>query len=134
LSSSYENNMTNFGYNFLRSVVVSSRTMQNLSLKFNFFVEKQINQTSIGAILHQRELFGRVDWAMILFEGSNGYSELLRGVKWTFIYLLYAIYYIIIVCVGQLYMDTYLCIGKYICYVLDTLYIVHLYIIIINVY
>jgi hypothetical protein len=53
--------MTNFGYNFLRSVVVSSRTMQNLSLKFNFFVEKQINQTSIGAILHQRELFGRVD-------------------------------------------------------------------------
>jgi hypothetical protein len=70
----------NFCYNFLR-LVVSSSIMQNLSLKFNFYVKKQINQTSIGAILHRRELFRRVDRAMILIEGSNRYSELLRGVK-----------------------------------------------------
>jgi hypothetical protein len=60
--------MKKFGYNFLRSVVVLFSTMQNLSFKFNFYAEKQINQTSIGAILHQREFFGGVNQIMILFE------------------------------------------------------------------
>jgi hypothetical protein len=34
--------------------------------------------------LHQFELFGGLNRAKILFRGSNGHNELLRGVKWTF--------------------------------------------------
>jgi hypothetical protein len=36
--------------------------------------------------------------------------------------------------VGQLYVDTYLCIGQYICYALDVLYIIHLYLILLQIF
>jgi hypothetical protein len=49
-------------------------------------------------------------------------------------YLLYYLYCIIIVRVGQLYIDTYLCIGQYICCVIDALYIIHLYLILLQIF
>jgi hypothetical protein len=42
--------------------------------------------------------------------------------------------YILIVHVGQLYVDTYLCVGQYICYALDALYIIHLYLILFQIF
>jgi hypothetical protein len=49
-------------------------------------------------------------------------------------YLLYVLYYIIIVRVGQLYVDTYICIGQYIYCVLDALYIIHLYLLLLQIF
>jgi hypothetical protein len=49
-------------------------------------------------------------------------------------YLLYIPYCIVIIRGGQLYVDTYLCIGHHIYCVLDVLYIIYLYVILYYIY
>jgi hypothetical protein len=49
-------------------------------------------------------------------------------------YLLYVIYCIIIICIKQLYVNTCLCIRQYICCTLDALYIIHLYLMLLEIF
>jgi hypothetical protein len=65
---------------------------------------------------------------------STNYHPLVQVIFIYVSYFLYVLYCIIIVHVEKLYVDTYLYIEQHICYALDTLYIIHLYLILLQIF
>jgi hypothetical protein len=70
--------MNFFVIHFKKNQSLCYRT--NFEFQFNLYDEKQTNQTSIGSLLYECELFGGFDRVMILFGRPNEQSELMRSI------------------------------------------------------